>query len=103
MVSSISISMARGSCVIVLRPFHFRRHRRKDRFDIAASLEPKNRAAVIQQVEFDVASAPDQLLFAVGFVPWRVEIAADELGVDFQEGAADLLGEGKVSVPVAAV
>src|SRR5258707_3990689 len=103
MVSSISISIARGSSVMVLRPFHFRRHRRQDRLDIAAGLEPKNRAAVVEQVELDVTSAPDQLLFAVGFVPWRVEIAPDELGIDFQEDAPDLLGEGKVGIPVAAV
>src|SRR6266481_6303495 len=75
------------------RPLHFGRHRRQDRLDIAAGLEPKDSAAVVQQVELDVTSAPDQLLFAVGFVPPRIEIAPDQLGIDFQEGAPDLLGE----------
>src|ERR1700755_174681 len=84
-------------------PFHFRRHRRQDRIDIAAGLQSEDGAAIIQQVELDVTSAPDQLLFAVGGGPGRAEIAPDDFRIDLQETAADILGKGKVGVPVAAV
>src|SRR3954451_11043174 len=103
MVSSMSISMARGSWVMVLGPLHFRRHRGEDRIDVAARLEPEQRAAIVQQVEFDVAPAPDQLFFAIGRVPGRVAIAPDKFGIDFQERAADVLGKGEIGIPVARI
>src|SRR5829696_771397 len=84
-------------------PLYLRRHRRENRIYIAAGLQPKNCAAVVEQVEFDIASAPDQLLLAVGGVPGQGEIAPHEVGIDLQEGAADVLGEGEVGVPIARV
>src|SRR5215213_77625 len=84
-------------------PLYLRRHRREDRIYIAAGLQPKNCAAVVEQVELDVAPAPDQLLLAVGGIPGQGEIAPDEFGIDLQEGAADVLREGEVGVPVARV
>src|SRR6187551_2548606 len=101
MVSSMSISIARGSSVIVLRPLRFRWHRREDRVHIAAGLQPEDRAAVVKQVELDVASAPDQLLFAVIGLPGRGEISPDDLGINLQEGAADIPGKGEVGIPIA--
>ena len=85
------------------RPFHFGRHRRQDRIDIAAGFQTENGAAVVEQVEFDIAAAPDQLLLAIGRRPRRVEIAPHQFGIDLQEGAADVLGEGEVGIPVAGV
>src|SRR5664279_2305598 len=102
MVSSMSISIARGSLVISW-PLHFGRHRRQDRIDIAAGLQPEDGAAVVEQVEFDVAAAADQLLLAVLGGPWRRKISPDQFGIDFGEGAADALREGEVGVPGARV
>src|SRR5277367_2286201 len=51
------------------RPLHLRRHRGQDRVDIAAGLQSKDGAAVVEQVEFDITSAPDQLFLAVASVP----------------------------------
>jgi uncharacterized membrane protein YfcA len=86
-----------------LRPFHFGRHRGQDGVDIAAGLQAEDGAAVIQQIEFDIAAAPDQLLVAIGLRPWCREIPPDQFRVDFQEGAADALREGKIGVPVAGI
>src|SRR2546430_9307759 len=86
-----------------LRPLHFGRHRRQDRIHIAAGFQSENGAAVVEQIEFDVSSAPDQLFLAVFSAPGRVVIAPHKFGIDFQECAADILREGKIGVPVAAV
>src|SRR5207244_8400077 len=59
--------------------------------------------AVVEQVELDIAAATDQLLLAVFGGPACCEIAAHDVGIDLLEGAADVLGEGEVGVPVAAV
>src|SRR5204862_6194165 len=82
------------------RPFHHRGHRREDRLDIAAGAQAEDRSAVVEQVEFDVAAAPDQLLFALVFIPARRIIAADELWIDIEELAPHLLSESEVLVPV---
>src|SRR5216683_4319472 len=100
MVSSMSISIARGSSLILSRPLHFGRHRRQDRIDIAAGLQSEHGAAVVEQVELDIPSAPDQLLLAIGFVPRCLEIAPDQFGIDFREGAADVLSECEIGVPI---
>src|SRR3954451_11332325 len=101
MVSSRSINIAGGNRVIGSGPLHFWRHRRQDRVYVAAGFQSEDGAAVVQQIEFDVAPAPDQLLLAVGGGPRRVEVAPDQFGIDAQKGAADILGEGEITVPVA--
>src|ERR1700693_4707038 len=85
------------------RPLHHRRQRGQDRLDIAAGLEPEDGAAVVEQVELDIAAAPDELLLAVGLAPGRAEIATHQLGIDVAEGAAHRLREGEVALPVPAV
>src|SRR6202047_5645307 len=60
----------------LLRPFHLRRHRRQDRIDIATGLEAECGAAVVEQVEFDVATAAHQLLLAIGCCPGRRGISS---------------------------
>jgi len=57
----------------------------------------------MEQVEFDIAATADQLLFAVGLCPRRPEITPDQLGINFQEGAADVLREGEIGFPVAGI
>src|SRR3546814_8297560 len=46
-------------------PFRERRQAHQDRVDIAAGLEPEQRAAIIDQVEFGIAAAPDELCLAL--------------------------------------
>src|SRR3981081_4933179 len=71
--------------------------------DIAAGWQSEDGATVVEQIEFDVTSASDQLLLAVISVPRRLKIAPDKFGIDFQECAANILREGEVGIPVAAV
>ncbi len=87
----------------VSRPLHQRRHRGEDRGDVAAGLQAEDRAAVVDQVELDIAPAADELFLALGFLPWREEIAPHQPRVDIEEGEADVAGEGEVGLPVARV
>src|SRR5215470_8020858 len=84
-------------------PFHHRRQRREDRIDIAAGAQPKDRAAVVEQVELDIAAAPHELFLALALVPGLREIAAHEIGIDSEELPADLLGEGEILFPVSGI
>src|SRR5262245_61976382 len=85
------------------RPLHHRRQRGENRVDIAAGAQPEDGAAVVEQVELHVAAAAYELLLALGRAPRRGEIPAHQLGIDAQEGAADVLREGEVGRAVAAV
>src|SRR5215831_18815327 len=85
------------------RPLHQRRQRGENRIDVAAGTQPEDGAAVVEQVELDVAAAPDELVLALGLAPWHGEVSSHQLRVDRVEGAADLLGEGEIRLPVAAV
>src|SRR5690606_11465495 len=84
-------------------PANFRRHGGEDRVDVAAGLEAEGGTAVVKQVEFDVAAAPDELLVTLGVGPGSLVIAADELRIAVAESRADVAGKGKVGVPVARV
>src|SRR6187551_4039699 len=84
-------------------PLYLRWHRREDGIHIAAGFQPEDGAAVIQQVELDIAASPDQLLLAVRGGPGKREVAPDQFRIDPQEGAADVLREGEVGVPVAGI
>ena len=86
--------------LLALRPLHHRRHRRQDRLDIAAGAQAENGAAVVEQVELDIAAAAHQLLVALGLAPGRREIVRHQLGIDAAEGAADILREGEDRLPV---
>ena len=90
-----TVRFAKGS-----RPLHDRRHRGQDRLDIAAGAQAENRAAVVKQVEFDVAAAPDQLLLALGVCPRLSKVFSHQIWIDAQECAADTLCEGESLVPV---
>src|SRR3546814_14977448 len=60
-------------------------------------------AAVVEQVELGVAAAADKLVAALLLRPGLRHVAAHQRGIDRQEGAADVLGEGEVGLPVAAL
>src|SRR5216683_2545317 len=85
------------------RPPNLGRQGHQDRLDIAAGHQAELGAAVVQQVELDVAAAPHQLVFALGFRPRLVHVPAHQLGIDREEGLADVAGEGEVAGEVAAV
>src|SRR5262245_8981122 len=74
----------RKSAKPTLRPFHHRRHRGQDRVDIAAGAQPKHGAAIVKQVELDIAPAPHELLLALRLAPRCREIAAHEVGIDLE-------------------
>src|SRR5512144_427715 len=82
------------------RPFHDRWHRGQDRLDIAAGAQPEDRAAIVEQVEFHIAAAPDQLLLALGVCPRLRKVFPHQGWIDAQESAADILREGEGFVPV---
>src|SRR6186713_244857 len=82
-----------------LGPLHCRRQAGEDGSDVTASLQAEDRAAIVKQVELDVAATADKLFVTVGFSPVCVEIAADERVVDRQERAADFLREGEIGLP----
>uniref|UniRef100_A0A0N4Z401 LigA n=1 Tax=Parastrongyloides trichosuri TaxID=131310 RepID=A0A0N4Z401_PARTI len=84
-------------------PLHHGRHGTEDGVDIAAGLKAEHGAAIVEQVELDVAAATDQLFLALRVGPGLVHPAGDDLRIDLEEGLADRLGEGEVLLPVAAV
>src|SRR6202163_3681609 len=73
------------------RPFHFRRHRRQDGIHIAAGFQPEDGAAVVEQIEFDVTSAPDELLLVVFSLPPQPLSALDR-GEQLCQRADDPIG-----------
>src|SRR5689334_8482067 len=87
-------------CADPSRPLHDRRHRRQDRLDIAARTQPEDRAAIVEQVEFRVAAAPDQLLLAFGVRPGICKVFPHQVWIDAQESAADILREGESLIPI---
>src|SRR5688572_26664622 len=82
-------------------PFSQRRQRGEDRLDMAAGLQAEDGAAVVEEIELDVAAAADELLFAVGLGPRRHEIAAHQVRIDFFECLPHVAGEGEIGLPVA--
>jgi hypothetical protein len=75
-------------------PFYFGGHGGEDSVNVAAGFETESCAAIIKQVEFDVAAAADQLFLAVGWCPGIGVVAAHDHGVDAGEGATNVLSEG---------
>ena len=86
-----------------VRPAYLRRQAGQDRGDIAAGLQAEDGAAIVKQVEFDIAATADELFVAVAVGPVLVEIGAHEMAVDDEEGAPDILGEVEVGIPAALV
>ena len=56
------------------RPLHQRRQRGEDGLDVAAGPQAEHRAAVVEQVELDIAAAANELLVAVGLAPGRPKL-----------------------------
>src|SRR3546814_10578228 len=76
-------------------PFGERRQAHQDRVDIAAGLETEQSPAVVDEVEFGVAPAPDQLRVALGLGEGQAHAAAHDLREDVEERLADRLRDRK--------
>src|SRR5207302_224499 len=87
-----------SSCSTTARPSpaHQRREAHEDRLGVAAALEAEQRAAVVDEVEFDVAAAPAQLCGAILLGPGNAAAPLDQRHVRGQEGLADASHEGPV-------
>src|SRR5271155_5065797 len=80
----------RGGKLARLWPARQRRHRGQNRIDVAARLQAEDRAAVVEQVEFDITSAPHELLVAIGSRPRGRENLSPDLGIGGDEALADV-------------
>src|SRR3981081_1017262 len=85
------------------RPARLGRQGHQDRFDIAAGHQAELGAAIVQQVELDIAAAPHQLVLALGFRPRLVHVPAHQPGIDFQEALAAAARKSEGAREVAAV
>lgn len=85
----------------LLRPLYHGWHGRENGIHIATGLETKDRAAIIKQVEFDIASAADQLFLAIFRCPVLVKILAHQMRINNREPTAHITGEGKILIPAA--
>src|SRR5207302_842148 len=74
-----------------------------DRLDIAAGRQSEARAAVVEQVELDIAAAPDELMAALLGRPGKPHARPHDRREDSEKGLADGADKGEVALPVAAV
>src|SRR5437870_1340309 len=75
-------------------PLRQRGQAHQDGVDIAAGLEAEQGAAVVEQVELDVAAAKFEQAIHVGVGEGRIAPRADDPRKDIEERLADLPGEG---------
>src|SRR5579871_1635853 len=90
-----------AGCSLDLGPRHLGWQRHQDRLRVPARLETEQRAAVIEQVELDIAAAADQLVTALRLAPALVHMAADDGRIDIEKGDADIAGKGEIPFPIA--
>ena len=69
-------------------PAHRWRQGHENSLNIAARFQPKQRSSVVQEVEFNVAPPPEQLVLAVFVGPWRVVVLLDQRHVSPPEPLA---------------
>src|SRR5206468_749458 len=86
-----------------LRPCCFGGERHQDRLDIAAGFQTECGAAVVEQVELDVAAAAHQLMTALLGRPGLPHPRPHDGREDTKESVADRSDKGEVALPVAAV
>src|ERR1700730_7119036 len=85
------------------RPCRFRRQRHQDRLDIAAGLQAECGAAVVEQVELDIAAAAHELVASLLRRPGLPHPVPHDGREDGEEGVPDRSDKGEVAFPVAAV
>src|SRR5206468_445766 len=86
-----------------LRPCCFGGERHQDRLDIAAGFQTECGAAVVEQVELDVAAAAHQLMAALLLCPGEPHARPHDGRENGEQGVADRSDKGEVALPVAAV
>jgi hypothetical protein len=85
----------------VVTPGDHRRHRHQDALGAAARLQAEQRAAVVHEVELDVAAAPVGLEVALALAVRGVAAAPDDRQVRRQEGVADRAHQREARVEAA--
>src|SRR4051812_22216759 len=79
----------------VVLPADQRRQRHQDRLDAAISLQTKSSSAVVDEVELDVAAAPEQLKLPLALTERIILPSFDDGKIGVQERLAAVLHEGK--------
>ena len=62
-------------------------------FDVSASLESEDSTAVIEEIEFDIAAAADQLFLTVRVGRRQGEVLPNQSRINPQECTTNILGE----------
>src|SRR5437870_7098321 len=86
-----------------LGPGRLRRQGHQDRLDIAAGAQPEPGAAVVEQVEFDIAAAAHQLMLPLLRRPGPVHPRPHDTREDREKGFPDGPDKGEVALPISAV
>src|SRR3954452_6230358 len=84
----------------VVAPCRARRHRHEDRFGAPARLQAEQGAAVVDQVEFDIASAAVGLEFALALAERQALSSLDDRQIGGQEMLADRAHQREAGVEV---
>ena len=82
----------------VVAPFHQRRQRHQDGLGAAARLQTEQRAAVIDQVEFDVATAAVSLEIALACGVGNVPAPRDDRQIGVEKAVADAPGQREAAL-----
>src|SRR5215469_7786349 len=101
--SKLSEAEHQPAGAVPLRPGDKRRQRHQDRLGVAAGLQPEHGAAVIEQIEFDIAAAADELMAPLLFRPRKRHARPYDRGEHAEEGCADRADKREVAFPIAAV
>jgi hypothetical protein len=91
---------AAGLGVVVEGPAGQRRHRHQDRLDVPARLQPEQGPAVVDEVELDVAAAPQRLPAALALAVGRRAAPLDDRQVGGQQRRDAVLDAGEVGFEV---
>src|SRR5258706_4401610 len=83
-----------------LRPAHLRRQRHEDRLPIATGPQTEFGAAIINQVELGIASAPHQLFVLFRCRPRLVHGGAQDGRIGRKKGKAGVAREREILIPV---
>src|SRR5438132_7771160 len=101
--ASIFLPDPQGGSGTPARPGRFGGERHQDRLDIAAGLQTECGAAVVEQVELDVAAAADELMTALFGRPGEPHPGPHDGRENGEDGVSDRSEEGEVALPVAAI
>src|SRR5882672_163938 len=87
----------------VVAPFHDRRQRHQYGLRAPARLQPEQRAAIIDEIEFDVTSAAVRLKIALAIAVWKIPAALQQRQICGQQVIADAAHQSEASIEAAVV